>query len=80
MRKINASEFKAKCLAILDEISNTGEGLVILKRGRPVAHVIPAVEKKEKYPQEDLLGSVKIVEGVDLTEPVVDISEWNVYK
>jgi antitoxin (DNA-binding transcriptional repressor) of toxin-antitoxin stability system len=76
MKEINASEFKAKCLAILDEISKTGEGLVILKRGRPVAQVIPAVTKKNKYPQEELLGSVKIAPGVDLTEPALDPSDW----
>jgi len=39
--KINASVFKARCLALLDQVSRTGEELVILKRGRPVARVIP---------------------------------------
>jgi prevent-host-death family protein len=41
MRSIRASEFKAKCLAILDEVERTGEPVTILKRGRPVARLLP---------------------------------------
>ena len=44
--KINASEFKARCLRLLDEVSRTGEELVILKRGRPVARLVPARDDK----------------------------------
>ena len=32
-----AGEFKAKCLALLDEVSITGEELIVTKRGKPVA-------------------------------------------
>lgn len=42
--KISASQFKARCLRLLDEVSRTGEELVVLKRGRPVARVVPARE------------------------------------
>jgi len=44
--KISASVFKARCLRLLDEVSRTGEELVILKRGRPVARVVPARDDK----------------------------------
>lgn len=44
--KITATDFKARCLRLLDEIGRTGEELVILKRGRPVARVIAAHEEK----------------------------------
>ena len=40
-RTIAAGEFKAKCLALLDEVAETGEELVITKRGKPVARVAP---------------------------------------
>jgi prevent-host-death family protein len=43
---ISAADFKARCLRLLDEVSRTGEELVILKRGRPVARVVPAREEK----------------------------------
>lgn len=44
--KITASAFKARCLRLLDEVGRTGEELIILKRGRPVARVVPAREER----------------------------------
>ncbi len=41
-KAIPAGEFKAKCLSLMDEVERTGESLVITKRGRPVARLIPA--------------------------------------
>lgn len=41
MRTIPAGQFKAQCLAILDEVAETGETVVVTKRGRPVARVEP---------------------------------------
>jgi len=40
-RIVKASEFKAKCLALLDEVERTGNRLVITKKGKPVAEVVP---------------------------------------
>ena len=45
-RRISASEFKAKCLALLDEVAETKTTLVITKRGKAVAHVSPADEPR----------------------------------
>lgn len=44
--RISASAFKAQCLRLLDQVSQTGEELVILKRGRPVARVVAAGDEK----------------------------------
>ena len=74
MREIRASEFKAKCLAILDEVERTGETVVILKRGRPVARLVPPALGEEKYPQRSLKGSVKILG--DILEPVLPAEFW----
>lgn len=41
-RSIAASEFKAKCLALLDEVAETRQSIVITKRGKAVARVEPA--------------------------------------
>ncbi len=41
METIQASEFKAKCLALLDEVARTGETIVITKHGEPVAKLVP---------------------------------------
>jgi prevent-host-death family protein len=38
---VGASEFKAKCLSILDQVATRGARVVITKRGRPVAELVP---------------------------------------
>lgn len=67
MRTMQASEFKAKCLAILDEVQKTGEQITILKRGKPVALLAPVPQPR--YPQDDLIGSVTILG--DIMSPTV---------
>ncbi len=41
MHTIQASEFKAKCLAIMDTVAATGETCVVTKNGKPVAELRP---------------------------------------
>jgi prevent-host-death family protein len=52
LREITATQFKARCLRLLDEVAETGETLVITKHGRPVARVEPPLRA------DDLRGSV----------------------
>ena len=40
-RTIKASEFKAKCLKLMDEVAESGDEIVITKNGRPVSRLIP---------------------------------------
>jgi prevent-host-death family protein len=74
-RIIKASEFKAKCLAVLDEVERTRETVVITKRGKPVAELRPHRSKKS-----NLLGILKDeVEIVgDIISPI-DV-EWEALK
>jgi prevent-host-death family protein len=44
---IKASEFKAKCLALMDEVERTGQGVVITKNGKPVAELVPHRRRKK---------------------------------
>ena len=46
-RTIKASEFKAKCLKLMDEVAETGEEIVITKHGRPVSKLVPCDERPE---------------------------------
>ena len=41
MRQISASQFKARCLGLMDDVARSGEVLVITKNGRPVAELHP---------------------------------------
>ena len=43
-RTIPAGEFKNRCLALMDEVNETGEEIVITKHGKPVSRLVPAVE------------------------------------
>ncbi len=44
-REMKASEFKAKCLKVMDEIAKTGESVVITKNGKPVSRLVPYVQR-----------------------------------
>lgn len=52
-QKVKASEFKAKCLALLDRVEKSGEKLVVTKNGRPVADLVPHQPDKQS---DGLLG------------------------
>ncbi len=53
--EIKASEFKATCLALLDEVADHRAEYVITKRGRPVAKLVPIDEPMS------VAGSVRIL-------------------
>ena len=46
-RIIKASEFKAKCLKLMDEVAESGEEIVITKNGRPVSRLTPYRERSK---------------------------------
>ena len=51
--EIPAGEFKAKCLQLMDRVARSGESIVITKRGKPVAKLVP-LDKPE--PSAPLFG------------------------
>ena len=68
-RSIPAGEFKAKCLALLDEVAATGRPIVVTKRGRPVARLVPVDDQDVP----SLRGSI-VHEG-DVVSPIGE--HWN---
>ena len=74
MKSLNATDFKAGCLALLDEVARSGESLTITKRGKPVAQLVPIRPSHVRYPQDALRGTVH-VHG-DIVSPVLDPAEW----
>jgi len=76
MTKImKASEFKAKCLALIDEVANTGRAVVVTKNGKPLADLVPHRSAK-KSPFGIWKGKVKITG--DIMSPI-DV-EWDALK
>ncbi len=41
MKTVQAGKFKAQCLALIDEVAQSNEALVITKHGKPVAKLLP---------------------------------------
>ena len=60
-RVVSATEFKAKCLAFLDDIQQRGERITITKRGLPVAILGPASRSSWKSPRNSWAGKAHIV-------------------
>ena len=57
-KKISASEFKAKCLKILDELD--AEGVIIEKRGKPIARLVPVGPTDNSKLIGSMHGMIKI--------------------
>jgi prevent-host-death family protein len=72
-RTIPAGEFKNRCLALMDEVAETGEEILITKHGKPVSRLVPA-----ENPKPQMLGryrdQVRIVG--DIMSPAVPAEDW----
>jgi prevent-host-death family protein len=49
MKKIGAGEFKARCLTLMENVRSTREPLIITKRGKPVAKLVPVDDDKNDF-------------------------------
>jgi prevent-host-death family protein len=77
MKTIPAGEFKARCLALMEDVRSKREPLVITKRGKPVAKLVPIEDAKD-----DFIGRLKGVFKVvgDIESPVVPLEDWEVLR
>jgi prevent-host-death family protein len=76
-RIVPAGEFKAKCLALLDEVGELDEEVIVTKRGVPVAKLVPVERKRpDDWPWPDLSHLVTYIG--DVVSPI-DI-EWEAMK
>lgn len=73
MKKIAAAEFKARCLTLMDDVQSTRQPLLITKRGRAVAKLVPADDGKE-----DFIGSLKGIFRIvgDIESPAAPPEDW----
>jgi len=73
MKKIAAGAFKAKCLAIMDEVKAKRQPVLITKHGKPVAKLVPVEEEKDEI-FGFMKGKVKITG--DIVSPALTKEEW----
>jgi prevent-host-death family protein len=71
-RRISAAEFKTRCLRLMDEVAKLRQPIVITKRGKPIAKLVP-VETTPIDPFGCMAGTAKICG--DIIGPIDDV-EW----
>ncbi len=68
MKEMPAGEFKAQCLAVMDQVQRSGEPVLITKHGKPVAKLVPAPASDDDI-FGYMAGKVKVVgSGVAIAE------------
>jgi antitoxin (DNA-binding transcriptional repressor) of toxin-antitoxin stability system len=75
VQTVKASEFKARCLALMDEVARTGRPLLVTKHGKPVAEL-----RAHTVPGKNAFGILKgrlIVKG-DIVSPID--ADWEALK
>jgi len=72
---ISISEFKARCLALLERVKRTGRPLLITRRGEPVALVVspPPIERQETW--LGCMAGTGVITG-DIVSPASDENDW----
>ena len=74
MQEIPISEFKAKCLGILQRVEKTKQPIRITRHGKPVADVVPTVPVADRAALfGSMRNSIKILG--DIVSPVIDLDE-----
>jgi prevent-host-death family protein len=70
MQSLSVSQFKATCLAVLEEVKQHKKRVLITKHGKPIAEIIPYENKKK---QASLKDTVQILG--DIVSPVAE-TDW----
>ena len=81
-KQIAAGEFKAKCLRLIDDVSESGQEVIITKRGEPKVKLVPfATPAKKKPILGRLVGLMEIVgDPDDLIKPVFPLEDYDMLK
>ena len=78
MTNVAISEFKAKCLGLIEQVHKTRQPLRITRHGRPLAEVIPAGPDRKRKFLGDMIGTAEIVG--DIVSPIIDLDEIEAYR
>ncbi len=77
MKAMPAAKFKAHCLRVMDRVQATGVPVLITKRGKPVAKLVPVDESRSEI-FDSLKGKIEILG--DIVSPVVPAEDWDALK
>jgi prevent-host-death family protein len=74
MKSIAFTDFRKKASDLITEVEH-GETLVLLRRGKPVAEVVPFSDKARKFPAWKLSGTRLRIQGNDLSSAILEERE-----
>ncbi len=79
MQEISISEFKAKCLAVLERVRSTKKPIRVTRFGKPVAEVVPPTSVEDR---SSWIGSMKNSMRItgDIVSPATDEDEWEILR
>lgn len=75
MKSVAISTFKARCLALLEDVARTGKPLLVTKRGKPLARLTAADHSRSSFPQDTLRHSVETLG--DVVAPIIPVGAWH---
>jgi prevent-host-death family protein len=78
MNQVSISEFKAKCLGLIEEVHKTRQPLRITRHGKPVAEVVPAGPDRARKFVGAAVGTGTIVG--DIESPIIDWGTMDIYR
>jgi prevent-host-death family protein len=80
IQEISVSEFKAKCLSLLQQVQKTKSPIRVTKRGKPIAEIVPVSPQSDA--RRDWIGSLSAVTKItgDIVSPVIDLQDFEVYR
>lgn len=74
IEEVAISEFKAKCLSLLDQVNKTKKPLRVTRRGKPIADVIPPAEESADRSWIGSMAGTMTITG-DIISPVIDLED-----
>ena len=79
MKEVAISEFKAKCLGILEEVRKTRRPIRVTRFGEPVAEVVPPAPKERPKRWLGSMSGTMTITG-DIVGPIGSFDDWEAWK
>ena len=82
LKEVPISEFRTKCLALIERVRRTRKPLRVTRRRKPIADIVPAAAIKPVMDRAKWIGSMKGTAKIlgDIVSPAIDKDEWEVLR
>jgi prevent-host-death family protein len=79
MNEVSISEFKAKCIGLIEQVCKTKQPLRVVRHGKPLVEIVPTSEKVDRM---EWIGSMKDSVEIlgDIISPATDEDDWEVLR